>query len=31
MCTFGLGKVLVEIEMKDANVPPPKRTRGDFR
>jgi hypothetical protein len=31
MCTFRLGKVLVEIEMKDANVPPPKRTRGDFR
>jgi len=31
MCAFGLGKVLVEIEMKDANVPPPKRTRGAWR
>jgi hypothetical protein len=30
MCTFELGKVLVEIEMKDANVPPPKRPRGNW-
>ena len=34
MCTFGLGKVLVEIQMKDAKVPAeagPPRARGDFR
>ena len=37
MCTFGLGKVLVEIEMKDSEVdaraplPCPPRCKGDFR
>ena len=31
MCAFGLGKVLVEIEMKDAKEAGPPRVKGAFR